>query len=92
MRVKLKAILFLLLLVSMLPLFTEAQIKPPKGKWEPEDAEEHFKNYNFVMALPMFKELVKREPMETNYLYKLAICYLRTWVDKPAAIPHLEKA
>ena len=67
------------------------QIKPPKGKWEPEDADEHFKNRNFIMALPMYKELTKREPAEMLYQYRCALCYLYTYIDKTAAVPYLEK-
>lgn len=90
MFAKVRSIAFLLFLLCICQLF--AQVRPPKGKWEPEDAEEHFKNYNFVMALPMFKELVKREPLEYQYHYKLGLCYLYTWIDKKAAVPYLEKA
>jgi len=68
-----------------------SQVKPPKGKWEPEDAEEHFKQHNFMMAMPMYKELVRQEPTNLDYNYKLAFCYLHTYIDKPAAIPYLEK-
>ena len=85
-----KAIFFIVLLFAWSASVAQ-QIKPPKGKWEPEDAEEHFKQRNFIMALPMFKELVKREPNETEYQYKLSLCYLYTYIDKTASIPYLEK-
>lgn len=68
-----------------------SQQRPSKAKWEPEDAEEHFKQHNYMMALPMFKELVKREPTDMGYQYKLAYCYLHTYIDKTSAIPYLEK-
>ena len=69
-----------------------SQTTKPKGKWEPEDAEEHFKNYNYVMALPMYAELVTREPANTDYNYKLGYCYMHTNIDKTLAVPYLEKA
>jgi tetratricopeptide (TPR) repeat protein len=78
-----------LLLVSLL---AQAQVKAPKGKWEPEDANEHFKEFNFMMALPMYKELVKREPENMEYNYRLGFCYLHTNIDKTAAVPFFEKA
>lgn len=85
-------IVLLFLLLAGLGAIAQQQVKPPKGKWEPEDADEHFKQRNFLMALPMYRELVKREPNETEYLYRLGLCYLWTQIDKPAAVPHLEKA
>ncbi len=89
MLLNFRCIVFGALLFTGLSAFS--QIKPPKGKWEPEDAEEHFKMHNFMMAMPMYKELVKREPANLDYNYKLAYCYLQTYIDKPAAIPYLEK-
>lgn len=87
----LKRIVLVAIVLGNITAFSQAQVKPPKGKWEPEDAEEHFKHRNFLMALPMYKELVKREPMETDYRYKLSLCYLYTYVNKTEAIPNLEK-
>jgi tetratricopeptide (TPR) repeat protein len=89
MSLKFRSIILTTFLCAGLCVF--AQVKAPKGKWEPEDAEEHFKMHNFMMALPMFKELVKREPTDMDYNYKLAYCYLHTYIDKTAAIPFLEK-
>lgn len=68
------------------------QAKPMKGKWEPEDAEEHYKAFNFVMALPMYKELVKREPENMEYNYRLGFCYLHTNINKAEAAPYMLKA
>ncbi len=88
---QLKRLLFLLLVIVVSVCNSFSQTKP-KGKWEPEDADEHFKNENFMMALPMYKELVKREPEDVEYNYRLAFCYLHTNLDKTAGIPFLEKA
>lgn len=86
-----KGIALIALLVAGMDVCAQ-QLRPIKGKWEPEDAAEHFKNHNYIMALPMYKELVKREPNETDYQYRLAFCYLHTYIDKAAAVPYLEKA
>ncbi|HTA61827.1 MAG TPA: hypothetical protein VK835_05200 [Bacteroidia bacterium] len=86
-----KQLIVFLALIFISAYHSFAQAKP-KGKWEPEDADEHFKNQNFVMALPMYKELVKREPEDLQYNYKLGCCYMRTTIDKTAAIPFFEKA
>lgn len=40
----------------------------------------------------MYKELVKREPDDALYNYRLGYCYIRTNYDKTAAIPYLETA
>jgi tetratricopeptide (TPR) repeat protein len=87
---RLKHSIFFLLLIFISALNSYSQAKP-KGKWEPEDAEEHFKNQNYVMALPMYKELSRREPDDVGYNYKLAYSYMHTTIDKTAAIPYLEK-
>ncbi len=79
----------LLILVSISHSFAHAK---PKGKWEPEDADEHYKNQNYVMALPMYKELVKREPDDLQFNYRLGLCYMYTHFDKTASIPYFEKA
>jgi hypothetical protein len=89
---QIRRLLFLLLLIVISVSNSFSQVKPPKGKWEPEDADEHFKNENYVMALPMYKELAKREPDDVEYNYRLAFCYMHTNFDKTAGIPFLEKA
>ena len=84
-----RSIFFLsLLILSASTVFSQAK---PKGKWEPEDAAEHYKSQNYVMALPMYKELVKREPDDLDYNYRLAYCYMHTTIEKTAALPYLEK-
>ncbi len=89
---KFKGIALIVLLLAGFDSFSQVGVKPPKGKWEPEDAAEHFKQHNYIMALPMYKELTKREPNETDYQYKAGLCYLWTQIDKKAAVPYLEKA
>lgn len=89
MRYK-SSLFFCLLLIGVVGISCFGQ-PGPKGKWEPEDAEEHYKHQNYMMALPMYRELIKREPNETDYQYRLAYCYLHTNFDKKAAIPLLEK-
>src|SRR6201987_5903916 len=89
MSLKFRSIILTTFLCAGLCAFSQQRAQ--KAKWEPEDAEEHFKMHNFMMALPMYKELVKREPEHIDYNYKLAFCYLNTYVDKTAAVPYLEK-
>lgn len=65
--------------------------KGPKKGFEPEDAEEHFSHTNYLMALKVYKELIKDEPNNMDYQYKAALCYLYSNINKPLAIPYLEK-
>ena len=88
---QIKRYIFIVIGILICTLSSFSQTKP-KGKWEPEDADEHYKNQNFVMALPMYKELVKREPDDVQYNYRLGFCYMHTHFDKTAAIPFLDKA
>lgn len=68
-----------------------AQTKGKKGKgYEIEDADEHFKHGNFIMALPIYRELFKSEPENKKIQYKLALCYINTNYNRTEAIKHLE--
>lgn len=87
---KLRRLLFSLVLIVVSASICFSQAKP-KGKWEPEDADEHFKNQNYVMALPMYKELAKQHPEDVEYNYRVAFCYLHTTFDKTAGVSFLEK-
>ncbi len=57
---------------------------------EPEDAAEHFSHGNYVMALPAYLTLLKKEPKNVEYNYRIGICYLKTNGNKKLAIPYLE--
>ncbi|MGZ3884161.1 MAG: tetratricopeptide repeat protein [Bacteroidia bacterium] len=72
-------------------LFSLAVIaQPKKGRFEVEDADEHFKHNNFMMALPMYRELFKSEPENKKIQYRLAVCYINTNFNRTEAIKHLE--
>lgn len=77
-----------ILLLLLLPCLAFAQ---PKKGFEPEDAEEHFKHTNYLMALKVYKELIKSEPKNMEYQYKAGLCYLFTNINRSLAIPYLEK-
>lgn len=72
-------------------VFGQAQSRQaPKKIVQPEDAEEHFSHTNYVMALPIYKELLKQEPKSIKYNYRAALCYLNTNIDKSQAVHFLE--
>ena len=57
---------------------------------DPESAKEHFSHGNYVMALPLYKELVKQQPKSIDYNLKAGMCCLNTNNNKAQAIPYLE--
>jgi tetratricopeptide (TPR) repeat protein len=60
--------------------------------YEPADAEEHFNHHNYLMAIPIYLQLLKADPKNVTYNYNLGICYLNTYVNKPAAIQYFDAA
>lgn len=56
------------------------------------EAEEHLKHKNYLMAIPVFKNLLKLEREHPVYNYKLGMCYLKTNIDKTQAIVYLERS
>jgi hypothetical protein len=64
----------------------------PSGRFiDPREAQEHFDHKNYLTAMRIYKELLKRDPENTEYNYKIALCYLNTNLDKTQAISYLEK-
>lgn len=59
-------------------------------RYEIADADEHFDHGNFLMALPIYKELLKADKNNTSIQYKIAQCYLNTHINKSEAIKYLE--
>lgn len=58
--------------------------------YEIADADEHFSHHNFLMALPIYKELLKTDKNNIDIHYKIAQCYLNTHINKSEAIKYLE--
>jgi len=55
-----------------------------------EDANEHFEHNNYLMALPIYKNLYKFDKTSTELNYKIAVCYLYTNLNKAEAIKYFE--
>lgn len=51
---------------------------------------EKFENEKYESALKDYLVLIKKEPKNEFYLYRIAICYLFTNINKTLAIPYLE--
>jgi hypothetical protein len=62
----------------------------PKGKMEVEDADEHMKHGNYLMALPIYREVLKKEPENKKVQYKLGLCYLNTNYNRTESIKNFE--
>lgn len=65
--------------------------KPTPKFLDPREANEHFDHKNYLAAMRVYKELLKRDPDDVDYNYKTALCYLNTNLDKKQAIQYLEK-
>ena len=61
-----------------------------KTSYNIEDADEHFKHGNYLMALPIYKEIYKKESKDVSLNFKIAECYLNTNINKTEAIKYLE--
>lgn len=60
-------------------------------KTDIEDAHEHFGNSNYIMAIPIYKVELKKDPDNKKIKYKLGICYLNTRINYSQAITYLEE-
>ncbi len=79
------------LLLFVIGAFLRLGAQPKSaGAVDPALAAEHYSHGNFVMALPLYVALAKKEYKNTEYNQRAGICYLRTNIDKKAAIPFFE--
>lgn len=70
--------------------FSIVVAQPGKAKYDIADADEHYSHHNYLMALPVYKELLKTDKNNASIQYKIAECYLRTNINKSEAIKYLE--
>jgi tetratricopeptide (TPR) repeat protein len=82
-----KIILVIALVAANIGLY-KAQPKNKPG--DPAEAKEHFTRGNYLFAMRSYTDLVKKDPKNIDYNYKLALCYLNTNVSKKQAIQYLE--
>lgn len=61
------------------------------GQVDPRLADDLFKQTNYLEAIPQYKKLLKVDPTNGKYLFGIALCYLRTEVDRGRAVYYLEK-
>lgn len=78
-----------LIIVSFV-LSIQVVLAQPGKQYEIADADEHFSHNNFLMALPIYKELLKADKNNIDINLKIANCYLNTHLNKTEAIKYLE--
>ena len=79
-------------IVFVFVAFCFQSIAQPKGKKpEVEDADEHFKHGNYIMALPIYRDIFKLEKDNKKVQYRLGLCYLNTNFNRTEAVKHLEE-
>ena len=79
----------LIVAVCLMVSFFKAQ---PKNFTQIEDAEEHFENGNFLLAIDAYRNELKKDPDRIDVKYKLGICYLNTRISREEAVTYLEEA
>ncbi len=57
-----------------------------------EDGDEHIKHGNYLMAIPVYENELKKDPDNTKLKYKLGVCYLNTRINHLKAVSYLEAA
>ncbi len=57
---------------------------------DPRDASGYFKDGNYLAAMKGYKELIKSDPKNIEYHYKLGMCYLNSNVNKADAVEYFE--
>lgn len=92
MKHKLKPFLIYLFVFNIVFLdsYSQPQTKP-KPTGDPKLAEEYFKSMNFEGALDEYLVLIKNEPQNMKYNYRIGVCYLNTDIDKTKAAEYLAK-
>lgn len=70
--------------------YSFAYSQKAKVVYDIDDANEHYNHKNYLMALPIYKELLNQDNTNTTIHYKIAECYLNTHINKAEAIKYLE--
>lgn len=76
----------LVILCLSLNLFSQSKSK----KQDIDDANEHFKFKNYLMAIPIYKAELKKDRDNKKIKYNLGICYLNTKINREEAIKYFE--
>ncbi|MBL4578381.1 MAG: PD40 domain-containing protein [Flavobacteriales bacterium] len=58
---------------------------------DPREAKQFFDKGNYKSAIGVYKKLLQKDRSNAEYNHKLALCFLRTNIDRTLAISYLEK-
>lgn len=84
-------IFFVIVCLASLQLPAQSSSTKPSKKLDIDVANEHFDHNNFLFAYPIYKELLKWEPDNKKIKYKLAVCYINTYINRNEAVKLLEE-
>lgn len=79
----------LVLFLNFFLLVLSAHSQPGK-RYDVADADEHFGHHNYLMALPIYKEVLKEDKNNLDVNFKIGQCYLNTNINKAEAIKYFE--
>src|ERR1035437_7671347 len=84
-------IFFFLFFIVGFSSFAQSQPKKAPAKGDVKLADDNFKSGNFEGALDEYLILVKKDPDNEKYNYRIGVCYLNTDIDKTKAITYFAK-
>lgn len=56
-----------------------------------EDANEHFSHKNYLMAIPIYKNELKKDWDNVKIKYRLGVCFLNTKINRQESVKYLEE-
>ena len=86
-----KNILFIIFLIYFSSGSGQNEIKLPPNA-DPALADEKYGLNNFSDALKDYLFLLKKDPTNEKYIYRIGLCFLNTNINKSKAISYLEKS
>ncbi len=79
------------LILLFLILDANSQAKQNLSKMDVDDANEHYKHKNYIMAIPIYRNEVKKDPNNDKLKIKLAECLLYSRINREEGVSLLEK-
>jgi tetratricopeptide (TPR) repeat protein len=70
----------------------EKPLSPADQKAVKKEANAAFSEGEYMSALNEYNRLIKADPENADYNYKLGVIYVNTFIDYSKAVPYLEKA
>src|SRR5688572_30209441 len=92
MRYSIKCLLFSAVMFAFAIASANAQHGVVTEEEQLNQAEHYFKNKNYERALPLFSQIVSKQPEQPFYNYCLGVCLFKVDGDKADAVRFLTKA